>query len=325
MPFPVRLRLFGLSILACLAFAGSIFASASAAGDEAVTLAAPPGILQGTLTLPAGAGPFPVVMILAGSGPTDRDGNSPAGARTDAYKQLAAALAAKGIATLRYDKRGSAGSALAIGKESDLRFGTYVDDAVAWIGQLRADKRFNRFFIVGHSEGSLIGILAAEHTKLDGYVSLDGAGRPAPALLHEQLAKNAPNYVAQSDAIAAQLQRGQSVDDVPAELMALYRPSVQPYLMSWFPIDPAVEIAKLKIPVTIVQGDADIQVPVSDAKLLAAADPTAKLVIVPGMSHVLKHVGGTEMTQQMPAYQDPSLPIDPAVVQAIVDLVARAT
>ena len=94
MPFPVRLRLFGLSVLAGLAFAGSIFASASAAGDEAVTLAAPPGILQGTLTLPAGAGPFPVVMILAGSGPTDRDGNSPRRSRPKASRRCAMTSAA---------------------------------------------------------------------------------------------------------------------------------------------------------------------------------------------------------------------------------------
>jgi hypothetical protein len=306
------------------AFAGATYAAACAAGEEPVTLAAPPGILQGTLDVPAGAGPFPLVIILAGSGPTDRNGNQGEQIRTDTYKQLAAGLAAKGVASLRYDKRGVAGSSRAVAKENDLRFETYADDAAAWVAKVRKDPRFNRIFIAGHSEGSLVGILAAQRTKIDGFVSLDGAGRRVPALLHDQLAKGAPNLVVQSDAIAAQLQRGQSVDDVPDELQMLYRPSVQQYLISWFKYDPATELAKLKIPVTIVQGEADIQVPVSDAKLLAAADPAAKLVIVPGMSHPLKHVGSTSPADENPAYVDPALPLDPAVVQAIVDLIARA-
>jgi hypothetical protein len=316
-------RLFGFSLLS-LTLAGATSATARAAGDEAVSLAAGPGTLHGTLTLPAGPGPFPVVVILAGSGPTDRNGNSGEQLRTDAYKLLAAALSAKGVATLRYDKRGVAGSALATAQESDLRFETYADDAVAWITKLRKDPRFTRVFIVGHSEGSLVGILAAERTRVDGFVSLAGAGRKVPALLHEQLAKGAPNLVVESDAIAAQLQRGQRVDDVPDELQSLYRPSVQPYLISWFRYDPAAEIAKLTIPVAIVQGDADVQVTVGDAKLLSAADPAATLLIVPGLSHPLKHVAGTNPADENPAYTDPSLPIDPAVVQAILDLVARA-
>jgi pimeloyl-ACP methyl ester carboxylesterase len=306
---------------AAFAFADAGVA-ASASSEEAVTLPAPPGALEGTLSIPGGAGPFPVVVILAGSGPTDRDGNQ-GQVRTNAYKQLADALAAQGVATLRYDKRGIAASAAALAKESDIRFGTYVSDAVAWLAKLRADKRFSRFYIAGHSEGSLLGILAAQQTKLDGLISLDGAGRPAPAILHEQMARSAPDFAVESDAIAAQLQRGQSVDDIPDALMALYRPSVQPYLISWFKYDPAAEIAKLTIPVTIVQGDADIQITLSDAKLLAAASKST-LVVVPGMSHTLKHVAGTTLAEETPSYTDPSLPIDPAVVQAIVALVTRA-
>jgi hypothetical protein len=318
----MRIRTWRAALVSFVLVAASI--GSAGAAETPVSLPVAPGALSGTLDVPAGAGPFPVVIILAGSGPTDRNGNSGRQLRSDAYELLAEGLAAKGIASLRYDKRGIGDSASAMTKESDLRFETYADDAAAWVAFLRKDPRFKRVFIAGHSEGSLVGMLAAQRVKVDGFISLAGAGRRIPALLHEQLAKGAPNVVVESDAIAAQLQRGQTVEDVPEDLMSLYRPSVQPYLISWFKYDPAAEIAKLAIPVAIVAGDADIQVPVSDAKLLAAAAPGATLVIVPGMSHTLKHVASTAQADEQPAYLDPSLPLDPAVVQAIVALIARA-
>lgn len=323
MPARTILRLALGTALGALAFSAS--GGAAHAAETPLVLAKPPGVIEGTLTMPSGKGPFPVVLIVAGSGPTDRDGNAGAALRTDTYKLLAAGLAAQGVATVRYDKRGVAGSALAMKSEADVRFSTYVDDAIGWVEKLRKDARFSRVYLVGHSEGSLVAILAAQQTKVDGVVSLEGAGRPIPAILHEQLARGAPNLVAQSDAIAAQLQHGERVEDVPAELQSLYRPSVQPYLISWFGYDPAKEIARLTVPVTIVQGDDDIQVSAEDAKLLAAGNKSAKLVTVPGMSHTLKHVAGTGEADQKPAYFDPSLPVVPAVVDAIVAMTNSRT
>ena len=285
------------------------------------------GDLFGTLTVPAGAGAHPVVLIIAGSGPTDRDGNSPAPVapgktlRTDSYKLLADALAANGIASVRYDKRGIAASAGAMAgrRESDLRFDDGIDDAAGWINMLRSDPRFSTVVIAGHSEGSLIGMVAAQHAHADGFISLEGAGRPAADVLREQLvARGVPPAVLTPilDSISA----GKSVENVPAGLEALFRPSVQPYLTSWFRYDPAAEIAKLPYRVLVVQGTHDIQVTEVDARKLAAA-PNAKLVTLENMTHVLK-VGPADPAGQIEGvYTDPALPLDPDLVSAVVSYV----
>jgi pimeloyl-ACP methyl ester carboxylesterase len=285
-----------------------------AAAEEA-TLVTPTGTLRGLFILPNASSP-PVALIIAGSGPTDRDGNSPAlPGPNNSLKLLAEGLADEGVATLRYDKRGVGASAAAARTESDLRFETYVDDAAMWVAKLRADKRFSRVMIVGHSEGSLIGILAAQRGGVDRLVSIAGPGRGAAETIRGQLATRLPaDLLKASNSILESLSAGKTVADVPPALAALYRPSVQPYLISWFRYDPVREVGKLKIPVLIVQGDTDMRVSVDDARLLAGKD--RGLLIIDGMNHVLKHVPANE-AQQVKSYGDPSLPVEPALVRAI--------
>jgi uncharacterized protein len=282
-------------------------------------LETPTGIIDGTLEL-AAAQSSPVVLIVAGSGPTDRDGNQVAvGLRDDTYELLAADLEHRTIASVRYDKRGVGASARAMSSEKDLTFDTYVDDAAAWLRKLRADGRFTKIIVAGHSEGSLVGMVAVQRAPADAFVSLEGAGRPIAAILREQLKpKVSPELYAQADAIMTSLQNGKMVADVPADLMLLFRPSVQPYLISWFKYDPAVEIAKLRIPVTIIQGTADVQITMADAQALHRADPTSRLIVVDGMNHVLKYAPDVSSQEAiLKGYQDPSLPIAPQVVDAI--------
>src|SRR3989442_8333874 len=304
----IRAFSFGAAVLA-------IFVTEAWGIEQRVQLKTTTGALQGTLDLPNGTPPFPVVVIIAGSGPTDRDGNQ-ALVKNDSLKLLGQALASKGIAALRYDKRGIAESAAAAPREEELRFETYVDDAVQWITWLRRDPRFLRIGLIGHSEGSLIGMLVAKQAKIDALVSIAGAGRPAPALIREQLAtKLPPSLKASSDRILDELVAGRTVTDVPKDLMALYRPSLQPYLISWFKYDPVREIVALEIPVLIVQGTADLQISVDDAKRLAAAKKDVKLRLIDGMNHVLKHA--TLPAEQQAAYTDLSLPIEARAVEEI--------
>jgi fermentation-respiration switch protein FrsA (DUF1100 family) len=283
--------------------------------EQPVQLKTATGTLHGTLDLASGTFPYPVVLILSGSGPTDRDGNQ-ALMKNDSLKLLGRALVARGIAALRYDKRGVAESAAAVPKEEDLRFETYVADAVQWVTWLRQDPRFTRVGIIGHSEGSLIGMLAAKQAKVDAFVSLAGSGRAAPALIREQVdTKLPPSVKRRSSQILDELVAGRTVKDVPKELAALYRPSVQPYLISWFKYDPVREIAALEVPVLIVQGTTDLQISVDDAKRLAAAKKDAKLRLIDGMNHVLKHA--TQPAEQQATYSDPSLPIKAQAVEEI--------
>jgi pimeloyl-ACP methyl ester carboxylesterase len=292
--------------------------------SQPITLETGTGDLAGTLALPAGARPHPVVLIIAGSGPTDRDGNSPvpvAAGKTlhpDSYMLLATALANEGIASVRYDKRGIAASAAAMGgmKESDYRFDNGIADAVAWIAMLRADPRFSAIVIVGHSEGSLIGMIAAQRARVDGFVSLDGAGRPAADVIRQQLVERGVP-LAMFGPVLDSLSAGRMVDSVPAGLAALFRPSVQPYLMSWFRYDPAAELKKLPYPTLVIQGSHDVQVSAQDAARLAAA-PRAKLLTVDGMTHVLKIGPADAAAQVSTVYSDPTIPIAPQLVSAVV-------
>lgn len=272
--------------------------------------------LAGTLTLPDDPA-APVVLILPGSGPVDRDGNLP-GLRDDSLKQLGEGLLAAGIGSLRIDKRGIGGSAAAMVREEDLRLGTYVEDAIAWITHLRQRSSQSRLYLLGHSEGALIATLAAQTQKLDGLILLAGAGFPAGQIIERQLVEaGAPApHIEASHRINGQLLAGSSVTEVPPDLAALYRPSVQPYLRSWLPLDPAVELGRITGPVMILQGSADLQVLAQDALALQAAKPGARLVLIDGMNHVLKHAP-LERAANLATYQTPGLPLHPALIPAI--------
>jgi alpha-beta hydrolase superfamily lysophospholipase len=304
--------------LAVLLFGVAAAAGAGNAVEEAVMLDTPTGKLAGSLLVPASAGKMPVALIIAGSGPTDRDGNNPLiPGKNDSLKMLAQVLAEAGVASLRYDKRGIAASAAAGGKESDMRFDMYVDDAAAWIGKLKADPRFGQVIILGHSEGSFIGMLAAQRTKPAAYVSLAGIAEPAGVVLRKQFAGKLPPDLAEAnERILSALEHGKTADDVPPALAAAYRPSVQPYLISWFKYVPAKTIGALDMPVLIVQGDNDVQVGVEQAQALKAAQPRAALAIIPGMNHVLK-IAPTDPQQNVAAYGNPALPLAPQLVAAL--------
>jgi pimeloyl-ACP methyl ester carboxylesterase len=303
-----------------LLLAAAMQQAMAAPREEAVTLSTPAGQLGGTLVVPDGAIKGSVALIIAGSGPTDRDGNSPQAPR-NSLKMLAAGLAERGIASLRYDKRGVGASKGTITVESALRFDDFVDDAAAWLDKLRADPRFSTLVVIGHSEGSLVGMLAAPRARAAGFVSVSGAGQQVGDILRKQLAgKLPPDLAADNERIIKALERGELPGEVPAPLAGLYRPSVQPYLVSWIKYVPAERLAALRMPVLIVQGTTDIQVGVEQAQLLKAARPDATLAIIPGMNHVLKEVPA-DPVRQAASYADPALPLAPQLVGAIADFV----
>ena len=294
--------------------------AASVAAEEPMVLRAEKCDLYGTLAVPE-SGSCTVALIIAGSGATDRDGNNrAAGLITDCYKQLSDSLVANGYAALRYDKRAIAASASPEITEAELSFDDYINDAVAWADLLAADERFDRVVLIGHSEGSLIALAVAKRTdKVAAVISLAGPGEPIDQTLRRQLATQPEPYKTECYRIIDELKAGRMVEDAPAELAALFRKSVQPFLISEMRYNPADEARMLRVPLLIVQGTTDIQVETTDAARLFMAQRMARMVMIDDMNHVLKICPTTNPQQQMATYMNPSLPIAAKLVRAVVD------
>lgn len=263
-----------------------------------------------------------LAIIIAGSGPTDRNGNSTLAAATNEYEMLAHSLDSQNIASFRYDKRGIAKSVVADFKESDLVFDDYIKDAEKIFDYLHDTLGFKNIYFIGHSEGSLIGMIASQKKKVAGYISVSGAGRPIDIILEEQMQKQPlPDSVKkQIPAIFDQLKKGKEVDDFPEILSPLFRKSIQPYLISWMRYSPENEIKKLKCQVLILQGSCDIQVQMVDAKNLYNANKKSDLEIIPNMSHVLKNAG-KDCVDEKETYTNGSMPIDQKLVEDIVKFI----
>ena len=277
------------------------------------------GTLEGTLLVPLNSTEIPIALIIAGSGSTDRNGNGPA-TKNNSLKMLATALWENQIASLRYDKRGIGKSQKAVVKEQDLRFEHYIADVEDWIELLRQDQRFSRIVVIGHSEGSLLGMIAAQTKTIEKFISIAGSGHSADKTLTEQLKSQPPEITNMTTPIIESLRQGKTVNDVTPMLYALFRPSVQPYLISWFKYDPAEEIAKLKMPVLVVQGSTDIQVNEKDALILAQAGRNVKVKIIKGMNHILKEADEDRM-KNIRTYNQPQLPIMKELIDSVVDFI----
>lgn len=261
--------------------------------------------------------PSPVALIIAGSGPTDKDGNSAIAGKNDSLKMMAEGLAKDGITTVRYDKRGLGDNQSLLTKEEEITIDQYVDDAVQVINTLLADKAYSSVHIIGHSEGSLIGLLAAQKTKVESFVSIAGSGRPADEILLEQLkGQLSPELLKESTDALASLKKGELVKNVSPDLQSLFRASVQPYMISWLKYNPASELAKVNGRVLILQGTTDLQVVATDAEALKKGKPDAKLVYMDGMNHVLKNAPA-DRTKNAATYSDPSLPLHKELLPAI--------
>lgn len=305
-----------MMLLLCVIWAAT---SQSQMHEEQVVLETGSGKIHGTLLLPADAVNPPVVLIIAGSGPTDRNGNFPMGAN-NSLKLLAEGLLNLGIASLRYDKRGVAQSAAAGPSESELRFEHYVQDAIEWTTFLKNDPRLGPLSIIGHSEGSLIGIIAAQQSKSASFISIAGAGVKASDLIRRQLEEQPSSVAQEAEPILAALVNGQIEDTVPQSPYALFRPSVQPYLISWFKYDPKLELAKLKCKTLVVQGDRDLQVSLLDAESLEKSNSKAELLLVEEMNHILKKTSENRLENLM-SYTNPDLPIIEGLIQNLAGFI----
>lgn len=301
-----------------------LFVTSNLAAKEAdLVLKTPSGEIKGTLSLPDKEEGIPVVLIISGSGPTDRNGNQP-GLKNNSLQFFADELRKNQIASVRFDKRGVGESGKAIGKESDLRFDHYIEDVKAWVELLSKDKRFSKIIVAGHSEGSLIGMVASEkNNHVSKFISIAGPGRPIDEVIKEQLSTQPQTIKDAAYHMLDKLKKGETVFDVPQSLYSLFRPSVQPYMISWMKYNPQEEIKKLTIPVLIIQGSTDIQVLEKDAQLLAQSQPKAQLKIIENMNHVLKDCNSVDKKIQMPVYSNPELPLNKNFVTEVVQFIQK--
>lgn len=293
---------------------------------EAAEITAPgaEGNLAGTLIAPAGG--KPVMLLIPGSGPTDRDGNNPLMGRPAPYRMLTEALALRGIGSVRVDKRGMFGSSAAVADANAVTIGDYVDDVAAWTGVIREQTGAECVWLAGHSEGGLVTLASAgEVDNLCGLILISAPGRPLGDVLREQLNANPANAIVLPDALAAitSLEAGERVDisGMHPALRPLFAPRVQGFLIDAFSRDPAALAAATDLPTLIVQGSADLQVKQEDAAALHEAQPASELVTVAGMTHVLKLIEGDDMAANMATYSNADLPIAPGVVDAIADFI----
>jgi len=266
---------------------------------------------------------MPAVVIVAGSGPTDRDGNGAAyGLHTDLYKRLARGLADNGIASLRYDKRGVGESTTTEALEVPLVLDTYVQDVVHALEQAERIDGVTKVFLLGHSQGGLLSILAAHQHRPHGLILLESQGRAMAELISEQLhAGPVPaDLKARADEIINELKQGRPVADVPPGLSPLFAPNLQTFMMSILKVDPGREIEGLDLPTLIIQGSSDLQTTMEDAEHLAAGNPDAKLVELPGANHVLRDVS-RDREANLATYSKPDLPLDPRLLPELLSFI----
>ncbi len=275
-------------------------------------------LIDGTLLIPKTKEKPPLAIIIAGSGPTDRNGNQQM-LENNSLKFLAEGLSKNDIATFRYDKRIVKQMKENTVQEKNIRFDDFINDAIAVLEYFKKDKRFSKIYILGHSQGSLIGMVAAQ-SGADGFISLSGAGQAIDEVIIDQLSNQAPGLVENARTAFADLRANGETDNYDPGLASIFRKDIQPFILTWIKYDPKEEIAKLNLPVLIINGDKDIQVQVSEAELLNEAKPDAEFKIIHNMNHIFKEIDGNIM-ENSASYNQGDLPVMPELIDVISDFI----
>ncbi len=271
--------------------------------------------IEGTLYTPIENETSPLVIFIAGSGPTDRNGNQ-SFMKNDMLKKMATFLSNNGIATFRYDKR--------IVKQirtktidENISFDDFVTDAKSVINFFKS--KYETIIVAGHSQGSLVGLLALNQS-VDAFISLAGAGKPIDQILEEQISKSAPMFLEDSKRVLATLKAGETTKDYPLPLASIFNLELQPFMANWMQYNPVEVMKKQETPTLIINGDKDLQVGIEEAKLLYEAAQNGQLLIVENMNHVLVNIEGDDL-ENMKSYNIATLEIAQEVSERMLDFV----
>lgn len=283
------------------------------------------GNLQGTLLLPEAKGKVPVVLMIGGSGPTDRNMNQASALKSNSFLMLAKGLAENGIASVRYDKRG-VGKSMAAHQSANVKLDDFINDAELFVNKLKADPRFSKVIVLGHSEGATIGLMASLATSPDAFISLSGVGSDMASVMKKQFKAlvSAEDFKIATEVLDS-LKAGKIVNrNLPPGLSIIFTPSTQAFLISSMKYNVAQEISKLKIPVLIAGGSTDLQVPADEAKLLAVANPKALLKLFDGMNHVLKPAPADRVLN-LQTYNKPDLTLHEELIPFLAGFILKVT
>jgi len=276
-------------------------------------------LIDGTLTKPFSVDNPDLVIFIQGSGPTDRNGNGFM-MKNDASKLIAKELAKNGIASYRFDKRIFKMNEFKI-KEEDLSFEDFVKDVSDILDYFKKEQNFGKIIIAGHSEGSLIGMLAAKD-KANAFISIAGPARSIDKIIVDQIAKQSEGLAENAENAFLEIKENGKTSNYNPLLESVFRPSVQPYMRSWMKYNPTEEISKLEIPILIINGNLDIQVDTTEAELLKEANPNAELVILDKMNHVFRKIEGDDL-ENTKAYNEPKRPLHPELISVLVNFIKK--
>ena len=291
--------------------------------DKEIALNLDNGTLYGSLLVPKSRKKIPVVLLIPGSGPTDRNCNNNIGIKTNSFMYLAEEFYKNGIASLRVDKRTSGKSSNTF-KSSVLKitFNDFISDAGLWIDTLKKDPRFSKIIVAGHSQGALVGLRASLEKKVDKFISISGAGRSIDQILLDQFNISFPMYADSTKMFFDSLKHGVYLKKSPLFLKQSFPPYLLQFMKQWMSYNPASMITKLRCPILVINGDNDIQVSVNEAELLHAANKDSKLLIIPKMNHILKDAP-KDRQKNAATYFKPDLPLNKMLVKEIIMFIKK--
>lgn len=276
--------------------------------------------VNGTLLVPTNVENPKLVIILAGSGPTDRNGNSMM-AKSNTLKLLAEGLSAQGIATFRYDKRSVKMLKDRNPNVDHIKFDDFIEDATTTLTYFKNSTDFSEVYIAGHSQGSLIGMIAAKEGA-DGFISIAGAGQTIDKVIIHQIGMQQPGLDTMAAESFKELREHGSTTSKHPFLASMFSKQVQPFMLNWMQYDPVTILPDLAIPVFIVNGKEDLQVSVSEAELLFSVKPDAQYLIVDDMDHSLKFTSNNN-NEQKTAQEFASVPVMPELIDSIAAFVKK--
>ena len=273
--------------------------------------------IDGTLLTPKDADKPNLAIIIAGSGPTNRNGNQNF-LKNNSLKKLAEGLTNNGIATFRYDKR-IVKQILKNDVDKNMMFDDFVSDASDVIDYFKKNDTYNKIYVIGHSQGSLVGMLASKD-KADGFISLAGAGNNIGDVIIEQVTKMAPKLGEEAQRVVDVLKNGETTSDYPPALGSLFGPDIQSFMINWMSYNPAEIIKELKMPILVINGTKDLQVSVNEAELLKASNDNAEILIIENMNHVLFEIEGDDL-ENSKSYNESFRAISPQLMKRITDFI----